>query len=158
VKTIASTLKRQKGKVALFVAGHTDGRGSEQYNLDLSIRRAEAIARAIKQEGPGSALIWRVGFGKAIPIRPNTTEQNMSYNRRVEFLIASQADLIATWIKNTKGLCEDETCGATSIVSSFIAAPVSDTGAKPIVIDIPSPTPVEIEMQLQPVEVGSPLR
>src|SRR5262249_23206614 len=52
VKSVASTLKQQKHKVALFVAGHTDARGSEEYNLNLSIRRAEAVARAIKREGP----------------------------------------------------------------------------------------------------------
>lgn len=158
VKIIAATLKQQKEKVALFVAGHTDARGTEQHNLDLSIRRAEGVALAIKRQGPGAALIWRVGFGKAIPIRPNTSDNNMALNRRVEFLIASRADIITTWIKTTKGLCEDETCGTTSIVANFQAAPIGNVGAKPIDIEIPSPKPVEIEMQFHPNEVGAPLR
>ena len=158
VNTIAATLKQQREKVALFVAGHTDARGTEQYNLNLSIRRAEGVARAIKQQDFGAALIWRVGFGKAIPIRPNTSEKNMALNRRVEFLIASRADIITTWIKNTKGLCEDEFCGTTSVVSKFDAAPIGINGAKPIAIEIPSPKPVEIEMQFSPTEIGPPLR
>lgn len=158
VKSIAGTLKQQNGKVALFVAGHTDSRGADKYNLDLSIRRAEGVARAIKKQGPGTALIWSVGFGKAIPVRPNTSEQNMAYNRRVEFLVASKAEVITAWIKTTNGLCEDETCGITSTVSNFRATPISDNGAKPIAIDIPAPQPVEIEMHYQPIEVGPPLQ
>ena len=158
VKSIAATLRQQKQKVALFVAGHTDARGTEQYNLDLSIRRAEGVARAIKQQGSGATLIWRVGFGKAIPIRPNTSDINMALNRRVEFLIASEANIITTWIKNTKGLCEDETCGTTSIASNFQATPIDSSGARPINIEIPTPKPVEIQMQFHPIEIGPPLQ
>jgi outer membrane protein OmpA-like peptidoglycan-associated protein/uncharacterized protein YecT (DUF1311 family) len=157
VKSLAITLKQQKQKVTLFVAGHTDARGSDEYNLNLSIRRAEAVARALKKEGSGTALIWRVGFGKAIPIRPNNSVQNMALNRRVEFLIASQAEVITTWIKNTK-VCEDEACGTTSVVSSFQAAPISDQGAKPINIELPAPKPVEIELEFHPIEIGPPLK
>jgi outer membrane protein OmpA-like peptidoglycan-associated protein/uncharacterized protein YecT (DUF1311 family) len=157
VKSLANTLKQQKQKIALFVAGHTDARGSDDYNLGLSIRRAEAVARAIKGEGSGAALIWRVGFGKAIPIRPNNSAENMALNRRVEFLIASQPDVITAWIKNTK-VCEDEACGTPSVESAFQAAPISDHGAKPISIEIPSPKPVEIEVQFHPIEIGPPLK
>jgi outer membrane protein OmpA-like peptidoglycan-associated protein/uncharacterized protein len=157
VKTIAATLKQQKGKVALFVAGHTDARGTEQYNLDLSIRRAEGVARAIKKQGSGSAVIWRVGFGKALPIRPNNSEQNWAYNRRVEFLIASQANIITAWIKNAN-VCEDDACGITSVNSKFEATSISDQSSKPLAIEISSPEPVEIEMQFKPVEVGPPLQ
>ena len=41
LESIALSLRKQVRKVALFVAGHTDSRGSEKYNLDLSIRRAD---------------------------------------------------------------------------------------------------------------------
>ena len=102
VKSIANTLRQQKQKIALFVAGHTDARGSEDYNQKLSIRRAEAVGTAIRREGSGSALIWRVGFGKSIPIRPNNSERNMGLNRRVEFLVASQAEVITAWIRIPK--------------------------------------------------------
>jgi outer membrane protein OmpA-like peptidoglycan-associated protein/uncharacterized protein YecT (DUF1311 family) len=158
VKSVASSLKQQKQKVALFVAGHTDARGSDEYNLNLSIRRAEAVARAIKKEGSGTAPIWRVGFGKAIPIRPNDSDQNMGLNRRVEFLIASQTEVITAWIKTKKGLCEDEACGTTSVVNNFQAEPISDPGAKPISIEIPGPKPIEIDMQFPRIEIGPPLR
>lgn len=159
IKSIAATLRGQREKVALFVAGHTDARGKEQYNLDLSIRRAESVARAIKLQGPGGAYIWRVGFGKAIPIRPNNSDQNMALNRRVEFLIASQPNVIAAWIKTTKGLCEDEACGLPSLVTGYQAVPITDNATnKPIEIQIPLPKAVEIEMNPKPIEVGPPLR
>lgn len=158
IKAIATTLKQQSGRVALFVAGHTDSRGSEQYNLDLSVKRADSVANAIKTQGAGQAQIWRVGFGKAVPIKPNSSEQNMAFNRRVEFLLASQAIVLTTWIKRTKGLCEDETCGTTSMITNFSAAPITDNGASPISIQIPTPTAVEVELNPRPVEVEAPLR
>jgi hypothetical protein len=158
VRALAATLKQQTGKVALFVAGHTDSRGSEQHNLDLSIRRAESVANAIKQQGAGQALIWRVGFGKAIPIKPNSSEQNMAYNRRVEFLLASQETVITAWIKGKgRGLCEDEACGTTSVITNFDATPISD-GIRPISIEIPAPSAVELEMNPSPIDVEAPLR
>jgi len=157
VRSVAQGLRRQTGKVALFVAGHTDARGGEQYNVDLSVRRAEAVAQAIKKEGVGSVLIWRVGFGKSLPVRSNDTLQNMAINRRVEFLIATQASIITAWIKSNKGLCEDESCGPPSVTSTFTAAPIT-SNATSITLDIPTPTPVEIEMEIQPVEIGPPLQ
>jgi hypothetical protein len=82
----------------------------------------------------------------------------MGLNRRVEFLIASQTEVITAWIKTKKGLCEDEACGTTSVVTNFQAEPISDPGAKPISIEIPGPKPIEIDMQFPRIEIGPPLR
>lgn len=157
VTAISTTLKKQKTKVALFVAGHTDGRGPEKYNLDLSIRRAESVAREIKKLGSGPAFIWRVGFGKALPIRPNDSERNWAYNRRVEFLIASEANVITAWISRAN-VCEDNTCGTTSVNSKFEVIPITDEGVKPISLQLDRPEPVQIEMVFKPFEVGPPLQ
>ena len=140
VGSVAQSLRKQNGKVALFVAGHTDSRGSEEYNLDLSIRRAESVARALVSTGVGSALIWRVGFGKAIPLRKNDSAQNMAYNRRVEFLIAQQPTIIAAWVKNTKSLCQGDAgiCDEPRVDLNFRAAPVGQKTLDSIPLQVPA--------------------
>ena len=158
--SVAESLRLRNGRAALFVAGHADARGSDQYNLDLSVRRADSVARMLASKGVGSALIWRVGFGKAVPLRPNTTEENMAYNRRVEFLLATQSTVIAAWLKSNGSLCEDGTpdCGVQVASSSFEAVPVGAAKSKPITLDLPTQKQVEIEIHHPLIEVGPPLQ
>jgi hypothetical protein len=160
LESISESLRQRTGQAALFVAGHADARGSDQYNMDLSIRRADSVARSITTMGPGSALVWRVGFGKSVPLRPNTSEENMAYNRRVEFLLATQAPIIAAWIKTNGSLCEDGTpdCGVQVSSTTFQAEPVGTAKSKPLTLELPAQKQVEIEMRTQKIEVGPPLQ
>lgn len=161
VNSISTVLQRSSGRLALFVAGHTDSRGKEEYNLDLSIRRAESVAKSLTAKGVGSAAIWRVGFGKSVPIKPNDSDQNMALNRRVEFLLASRPTIVAAWIKNPKGLCEDdkgENCGEFRTTTHFEAVAVGTNGQKPIELDLPPTRPQEIQLEIKPVEVGPPFQ
>ena len=69
------------------VMGHTDSTGSEQYNLDLSKRRAESVANYLTSRGVSRARIETIGYGEAYPVADNTTEAGRSQNRRVEIRI-----------------------------------------------------------------------
>ncbi|MGB3212797.1 MAG: OmpA family protein [Desulforhopalus sp.] len=64
------------------VGGHTDSSGSEQYNQQLSLRRAEAVKNALAQQGVNPARIRTVGYGESRPI-----SSNAAMNRRVEITI-----------------------------------------------------------------------
>jgi OOP family OmpA-OmpF porin len=68
--------------VRIEVAGHTDARGSDAYNLDLSQRRAEAVRRHLIEKGVTNVLTAR-GYGEREPIADDTTEAGRSENRRV---------------------------------------------------------------------------
>lgn len=96
---VAESLSREPPDVTLFVAGHTDSTGPEDYNHNLSIRRAEGVARALVVRGVGESQVWRVGFGETMPIRSNATESGRGANRRVEFLFAALPQAIVQWIK-----------------------------------------------------------
>lgn len=73
-----------KGK-KIVVSGHTDSDASEQYNLKLSKRRAEAVKQyLVKKFGIAPATIAAVGYGKSNPIAPNDSPKNKQRNRRVE--------------------------------------------------------------------------
>ncbi|WP_156839683.1 OmpA family protein [Novosphingobium aquimarinum] len=69
------------------VYGHTDSTGSDSYNMDLSKRRADAVARYLIAQGVNSARIQAQGMGETYPIADNTTEQGRAANRRVEIKI-----------------------------------------------------------------------
>jgi outer membrane protein OmpA-like peptidoglycan-associated protein len=70
------------------VEGHTDSTGTEQYNLDLAARRADAVRDLIAQKGVSSSRLETVTFGETRPIATNETESGRQMNRRVEIKIA----------------------------------------------------------------------
>jgi outer membrane protein OmpA-like peptidoglycan-associated protein len=72
------------------VEGHTDSRASDEYNLDLSQRRASAVMRYLQRAGVENGRLTARGFGESMPIATNDTEDGMSLNRRVELVIVEQ--------------------------------------------------------------------
>jgi outer membrane protein OmpA-like peptidoglycan-associated protein len=68
-------------------AGHTDSTGSEQYNLDLSRRRASSVASYLTTRNVLYERIIEVGMGEARPIATNDTDLGRQANRRVELTL-----------------------------------------------------------------------
>jgi len=70
--------------------GHTDAIGSDQYNLDLSVRRAETARRyLIESFGVSPRQVQATGKGKADPVASNDSETGRSQNRRVDFIFGA---------------------------------------------------------------------
>ncbi len=73
---------------AIFVvAGHTDSKGPDEYNLTLSERRAESVKKFLVAEyhiREGQLIVKP--YGERKPIKPNTTPEGRTLNRRVEFI------------------------------------------------------------------------
>lgn len=69
------------------VYGHTDSTGSDSYNMDLSKRRADSVARYLIMKGVSSARLQTQGMGKNYPVADNTSEEGRAKNRRVELKI-----------------------------------------------------------------------
>ncbi len=67
------------------VIGHTDGDGSDAYNLDLSKRRAQAILNFFVEQGLAADRVVIDFRGKREPVAPNTTSEGKQRNRRVDF-------------------------------------------------------------------------
>lgn len=70
--------------VRVSIEGHTDSRGSAEYNKDLSQRRAESVTTYLAQRGVGANRMRAVGYGEERPIASNETDQGRAQNRRVE--------------------------------------------------------------------------
>ena len=71
----------------LKVSGHADYIGSDEYNLQLSDKRAQAVKDYLVEKGADPALIEHVGFGRTQPIASNETDSGRQKNRRVEFTL-----------------------------------------------------------------------
>jgi len=77
------------------IQGHTDSRGTDEYNMGLSERRAGAVADYLRGKGISSSRITTKGFGETAPIASNDTEEGRAQNRRVNFLITANSKMKA---------------------------------------------------------------
>ena len=75
----------------LAVEGHTDSVGGDEYNQNLSERRAESVRDYFVQQGIPAAGIVARGFGKTQPIASNDTPEGRQQNRRVELILSGEA-------------------------------------------------------------------
>ena len=67
------------------IGGHTDSRGSDEYNLRLSQERASSVVAYLINKGIDATRLTAVGYGESVPIADNETEEGLAKNRRIEF-------------------------------------------------------------------------
>lgn len=84
--SVALVLK-EYDKTILEVAGHTDNVGSDQYNQELSQRRAQSVATYLESQGVLARRMMTVGAGESRPVASNDTEEGRQANRRVELTL-----------------------------------------------------------------------
>lgn len=75
---------QQANARAYLIHGHTDSRASDEYNMGLSLRRANAVAGVA--QSMGANVIDIRGFGERMPRATNSTADGMAQNRRVEII------------------------------------------------------------------------
>ncbi|TAE30369.1 MAG: VWA domain-containing protein [Candidatus Kapaibacterium sp.] len=86
LERIAEFMMNRK-TVVIRVEGHTDGIGGAEYNLRLSMQRAEAVKTYLIQRTVAAHRIHTLGFGKSRPIATNDTDIGRRLNRRTEIVI-----------------------------------------------------------------------
>ncbi|MDZ4823387.1 MAG: OmpA family protein [Flavobacteriales bacterium] len=72
------------------IAGHTDVMGSDEYNIDLSKRRAQTVIAYLEKRGIEISRLQIKYFGKSKPVADNTTDEGRAQNRRVEFQVVEK--------------------------------------------------------------------
>lgn len=77
----------KNGNLKIELVGHTDNIGSSDYNMDLSLRRAQAVRQVLIQKGISATRIMATGKGSTQPVASNDTDENRQKNRRVEMMI-----------------------------------------------------------------------
>ncbi len=84
---VVASLQGNPDLSLIEVAGHTDERGNDAYNLDLSIRRAAAVEQYLIDKGVAAKRLESQGYGETQPLDKRSTAPAWEQNRRVEFLI-----------------------------------------------------------------------
>ncbi|MDB5031591.1 OmpA family protein [Mucilaginibacter sp.] len=77
----------------ITIIGHTDNTGTDEHNMDLSIRRAEAVRSFIVSNQVDGARLATQGKGKSEPIADNSTVEGRAQNRRVEIAIVANEQM-----------------------------------------------------------------
>ncbi len=86
LQSLANTLKKYED-TNILIEGHTDSKGTEEYNQELSEERADAVATYLSELGVSSGRMTDVGHGENLPVDSNESEVGRSHNRRVEVAI-----------------------------------------------------------------------
>ncbi len=87
LQMVADTFRDNPWVKKVRIEGHTDNRGRDSFNMDLSDRRAHSVMRFLVQAGVSPDRLQAQGFGETQPIESNSTRAGRAANRRVEFII-----------------------------------------------------------------------
>jgi peptidoglycan-associated lipoprotein len=85
LKAHATELSRN-ASVRVRLEGHTDERGSREYNIGLAERRAQAVRRSLMLQGVAEGQLSTVSYGEEKPAQSGSTEAAWAKNRRVEIV------------------------------------------------------------------------
>ncbi len=89
---VAATLEGNPDIQLIEVQGHTDERGNDAYNLDLSTKRAAAVKQYLIDKGIDKDRLESQGYGETQPLDNRRNEAAYAKNRRVEFLIVKRSN------------------------------------------------------------------
>ncbi|MBX3728641.1 MAG: OmpA family protein [Candidatus Sumerlaeia bacterium] len=78
---------RENPKTGIVLRGHTDSSGTEEYNLVLGSRRAQAVRNYLLERGIAPGRVETVSFGKMVPLADEDTPAARARNRRVELFL-----------------------------------------------------------------------
>lgn len=84
ILTEAARILNDQPDVRVSVDGHTDAKGTDEYNQRLSERRAQAVVDQLERFGVSRGRLQPQGFGESRPVATNETDEGRAENRRVE--------------------------------------------------------------------------
>jgi outer membrane protein OmpA-like peptidoglycan-associated protein/opacity protein-like surface antigen len=86
LNNVAKTLNKFPDQ-KIEILGHTDNIGTDEYNMDLSERRANSVKNYLVTQGVDGNRLYTAGCGERKPVADNSTEMGRAINRRIEFSI-----------------------------------------------------------------------
>jgi OmpA-OmpF porin, OOP family len=98
---LVADLRRAKSVTEILIVGHTDSKGTEEYNMALGQRRADTVARYMTSRGVPSSIITTRSEGESNPVAPNTLPNGRdnpagrALNRRVVITVTAKDKVIS---------------------------------------------------------------
>src|SRR5690606_648544 len=77
---------KENPRLSIIITGHTDNVGQAAYNQHLSLQRAESVRDFLESQGIASSRLEVKGMGAQEPLKPNDSEENRAFNRRIEII------------------------------------------------------------------------
>ena len=102
LRQLATSLRNYPGTTVLIV-GHTDSVGSDEYNMGLSYRRAEAARSFLAAQGIEPGRVRVEGRGESEPVADNSTDAGRARNRRVEIAIFASEEYREQILRENRG-------------------------------------------------------
>jgi OOP family OmpA-OmpF porin len=135
--------------IKVEIGGHTDSLGSDSYNLKLSDRRSKSVKTYLVERGIDEARMTTKGYGEAVPVADNETEEGRALNRRVELKVTDSAGGVAP----AAPAAAEPAAPPPADVAPPTEAPAEPAAA----IDAPPPAPVALppEAAAAPVAVAA---
>lgn len=87
LEQVAAAIQRLNRRRRIRVEGFTDSEGDDEYNRDLSYRRARSVVQYLIDQGVSRRRLEYEGYGEVNPVAPNDSPEGRALNRRVEFTI-----------------------------------------------------------------------
>jgi outer membrane protein OmpA-like peptidoglycan-associated protein len=88
------TILKEYPDTNIEVQGHTDSKGSDNYNQRLSERRANSVSGYLRNKGVSPSRLTTKGYGETAPVASNDSDDGRSQNRRVTFLITANEKMV----------------------------------------------------------------
>lgn len=102
IESLAQTLQKYPD-TNILIEGHTDSTGADDYNMELSKRRASAVASYLALQSVSTGRFTVMGYGEAQPLGSNETVEGRQTNRRVDLAIMANEKLKKAAEEKTKG-------------------------------------------------------
>ncbi|MCK5691141.1 OmpA family protein, partial [Myxococcota bacterium] len=100
LEQIAALLKNHTEVERVEIQGHTDGRGGEKFNLQLSDKRAKSVARYLEEAGIEAKRVIAKGYGESLPVASNDSRAGREMNRRVEFMVVGEEEEVEVKVED----------------------------------------------------------
>ena len=135
-------------QIKIELSGHTDAKGSDEYNQKLSESRARSVLQYLSEKGVASDRMTAAGYGESKPIADNETDEGRELNRRVELRVVG-TDAVATGAGDVATVPAAEP--AAAVDAAPLAADTQDQSTSADSVAAPTDAPVATEA-LPPVE------
>ncbi|MBL9102551.1 MAG: OmpA family protein [Myxococcales bacterium] len=144
-KTLDATVAvlKEFPSVRIEISGHTDDVGNDEFNLDLSRRRAESVKTYLVDKGVESSRVETVGYGRTKPIAEGKTAKARAKNRRIEFRVIVVDPRTGQVITPATGqaIVEKAAGGQPAVKQETKPCPTPSDSAPPAAGAAPEPTP-----------------
>jgi OOP family OmpA-OmpF porin len=138
--------------IKVEIDGHTDSKGSDAYNQNLSQRRAESVKQYLVGRGIDAGRMTTQGFGESKPVADNSTAEGRELNRRVELKITESN----TGSAAEPAAASTETSTLPASTETPVSPPSAEAPAASAADETSAPPPAASEEPAPPAEAVPP--